>query len=95
MASFEKSKVGRKISLSTISKRLHIQELEASKNWVNITCQGPQPSRPSGEGHKKCGSRRAIHNAYKCYYCGFWFCENCAPIHFGKTRAQFIADKQA
>lgn len=54
-----------------------------------VTCQGTQPSRLSGDWHKKCGKQVSIMYAYKCLYCNFWFCGSCAEIHFGKTREQY------
>jgi hypothetical protein len=33
-------------------------------------------------------------NAYKCLYCGFWFCLPCAEIHFGKTKEQYAAENK-
>lgn len=32
-----------------------------------------------------CGSTVAIHNAYRCLYCGLWFCAPCAEEHFGMS----------
>jgi hypothetical protein len=30
-----------------------------------------------------------MHNAYKCLYCGQWYCMQCAEEHFGKTITQY------
>ena len=99
-----------KISVETALKRFHIQvkEIEAlRKNSVigksffdrvytdYVTCQGTQPSRLSGEGHKKCGKRVSMMYAFKCLYCDFWFCKSCAEIHFGKTREQHNKEMEA
>ncbi len=27
--------------------------------------------------------------AYKCLYCGEWYCAKCAEVHFGKTRKEY------
>lgn len=32
-----------------------------------------------------CGWERGITEMYKCLYCGIWFCQLCAEVHFGKT----------
>jgi len=32
-----------------------------------------------------CGLIRALVKAYRCLYCGLWFCVVCAEVHFGKT----------
>ena len=36
-----------------------------------------------------CGWRRSILHMYQCLYCRVWFCENCAEVHFGKTREEY------
>ena len=41
----------------------------------------------------RCGWKRTILKMYKCLYCGEWLCEACAEVHFGKTRAEYQADK--
>lgn len=28
--------------------------------------------------------------AYRCYYCGKWYCFDCAADHFGQTREEFM-----
>jgi len=53
-----------------------------------VRCQGTQPSRPDGLGHEECRHVMPIDRAYKCLYCGFWFCTTCAEKHFGKTREE-------
>lgn len=40
-----------------------------------------------------CGKKLWPHQAYKCLYCGEWYCKQCAEEHFGKTVAQYKADK--
>lgn len=30
----------------------------------------------------ECGESIAVMHAYKCFYCGFWFCPACARLHF-------------
>ncbi|MBW2644563.1 MAG: hypothetical protein JRE23_00035 [Deltaproteobacteria bacterium] len=32
--------------------------------------------------------------AFRCLYCGVYFCQKCAEKHFGKTRAQHLAEKE-
>lgn len=31
-----------------------------------------------------CGITKPIEDTFRCYYCGVWYCEDCAPEHFGK-----------
>lgn len=41
------------------------------------------------EGWVDCGiceSAYPLWKLYRCYYCGIWICENCAPEHFGGER---------
>jgi hypothetical protein len=38
-----------------------------------------------------CGQLRATCVAFRCFYCGEWYCANCAELHF-KTEAS--ADEQ-
>lgn len=49
-----------------------LQQIKADTMWVNCaTCDLVQP----------------LYRLYRCYYCGIWVCENCAPIHFGRKRS--------
>lgn len=41
-----------------------------------------------------CGQMRAIELAYRCLYCGEWYCARCAEIHFGKTVQQRIEERR-
>lgn len=41
----------------------------------------------------RCGWKRAIVKMYKCLYCKEWMCEHCAEVHFGKTRAEYKAER--
>lgn len=42
-----------------------------------------------------CGQLRHHTLAYRCLYCGLWFCINCAEKHFGKTIAQWDKETEA
>lgn len=41
-----------------------------------------------------CGHSRALSRAYRCLYCGLYFCEKCAERHFGKTRLEWYAERR-
>ena len=41
-----------------------------------------------------CGQLRAIELAFRCLYCGIWFCHPCAEIHFGQTFADWVKEKR-
>ena len=56
------------------------QMKEAMRDGARITCG--------------CGNRLKLYLAFRCLYCGAWFCQTCAEIHFGKTREQYDADRQ-
>jgi len=30
---------------------------------------------------------------YRCLYCGLWRCQSCAEHHFGKTREQYVKER--
>jgi len=42
-----------------------------------------------------CLKKLDLLHAYKCLYCGIWFCEACAEKHFGKTKAEHLKEKEA
>ena len=41
-----------------------------------------------------CGIRRALHMAFKCLYCGLWFCFGCAEKHFNQTVLEWRKEKR-
>jgi hypothetical protein len=43
----------------------------------------------------ECGKKRALLRMFRCLYCGCFFCQACAEIHFGKTREQYAAEARA
>jgi len=32
-----------------------------------------------------CDQELSVLNAYKCFYCGIWFCRKCGGEHFGEA----------
>lgn len=42
----------------------------------------------------RCGFRRWIGFAFRCFYCGEWMCMACAEAHFGKTLHQWREEKR-
>lgn len=42
----------------------------------------------------KCGQLRDLKLAFKCLYCGLWFCQHCAEIHFGQTLKEYEESKK-
>lgn len=41
-----------------------------------------------------CGQLRAVHMAYRCLYCGVWFCFKCMERHCGQTVAAWLEKKR-
>jgi predicted nucleic acid binding AN1-type Zn finger protein len=41
----------------------------------------------------KCGQTMPLRFAYKCLYCGEYFCQSCAEEHFGKTLEEYRKEK--
>lgn len=41
-----------------------------------------------------CGARVPLRFMYRCYYCFEYFCESCAPMHFGATRDEYEKNKE-
>jgi hypothetical protein len=40
-----------------------------------------------------CGVTMPLRFAYRCLYCGEFYCQTCAEAHFGKTREQYNAER--
>ena len=58
----------------------------------HVKCAGDQPCR---DNNVECGHVMSIMHAYKCLYCGFWFCYSCAEKHFGQTVAEFKEENKS
>jgi hypothetical protein len=52
------------------------------KQWHEA--KGAQPRVTCG-----CGLRAPIRFLFKCLYCECFFCDKCAEVHFGETRAEY------
>jgi hypothetical protein len=48
----------------------------------------------SGEITCLCGWKRSLVMAYRCLYCGEWFCAPCAEKHFGQTILDWVKQKR-
>jgi|GEM_PF-2517759 len=44
---------------------------------------------PQSQVKCRCGHKAPVYAMYRCYYCGEFYCEKCAPIHYGKTREEY------
>jgi hypothetical protein len=49
-----------------------------------LSLETPQPAVKC-----RCGRKIVVWKMYRCYYCGEYYCEQCAPEHFGMTRAEY------
>ena len=47
-----------------------------------------------GSIHCTCGLQRALPLAYRCLYCGQYFCGPCAEKHFGQTLQEWIVARR-
>lgn len=70
-------------TFTIIRKRLRIQLEQVIPCQTEVECQGPFPNRPNADSSH--GLRLPLWKAVRCLYCGFYFCESCARIHFGET----------
>lgn len=57
------------------AQRVISQTMEAKSGTVNCCC----------------GTKLPTWIAFRCLYCGEYYCQKCAEIHFGKTRAEYYA----
>ena len=48
------------------------------------SAKGPYPQIPCG-----CGRTIPLRFAIRCLYCGEYYCEACAEVHFGETREEY------
>lgn len=53
----------------------------AAQQWREA--KGPNPQVTC-----ECGRSFPLRFTYRCLYCGMFLCQQCAEIHFGKTRDQ-------
>lgn len=47
-----------------------------------------------GTIHCSCGQLRHLTMAFRCLYCGKWFCFPCAEAHFGETVTEYRQRKR-
>ncbi len=54
-----------------------------------------QQRQQAKKGSVECECERVIplRFVYRCLYCGIWLCQECAEIHFGKTREQYLNER--
>lgn len=74
-----------------IRKRLHFQ-LDTANVKGFAKCLGSHPENAEQSCHPH-GLRIPCWKLYKCLYCGFYFCETCAEVHFGKSRQQYETEQ--
>ena len=37
-----------------------------------------------------CQKKLKPEQSFRCLYCGVWFCQSCAEIHFGQSREEYF-----
>jgi len=40
-----------------------------------------------------CGTKIHFMDAFRCLYCGEFFCQRCAEVHFGQTQRDWMKQK--
>jgi hypothetical protein len=60
----------------------HQQAVTLNKQWEQA--QHPHPAVVECV----CGRARTIELLFRCYHCGLWYCEVCAPEHFGSEQRE-------
>lgn len=68
------------------------QYLDRSENKETLISQEKQ-AREDNSITCGCGWKRWIGYAYRCLYCGEWFCAPCAEKHFGQTIEEWVIEK--
>jgi hypothetical protein len=51
------------------------RQLHQVKHYAKVTCG--------------CGLTLSVMYSFRCLYCGEFYCQRCAEVHFGKTRAAY------
>ena len=65
--------IERNVVLIRQQTRELVKQLGVMKLWPRIPCAC-------------CAKSTHLKDAYRCYYCGLYFCTRCAPEHFGGER---------
>lgn len=58
----------------------------------HVLRQMQQASASKTEIECRCGQRVRLWMAFRCLYCGEYFCKGCAEEHYGKSRAEYLAE---
>lgn len=69
-------------------------EMAASEEKKSLLREQWTEAVDQGKIHCACGQVRALVMAYRCLYCGAWFCVPCAEVHFGMTMRQWKEKKR-
>lgn len=72
----------------TVAQPISASDWAEKVNFVKKqTAQAMDAVRP----FVRCGCHKKLqmHHAYRCLYCGEWYCKSCAEVHFGKSVEQY------
>lgn len=70
----------------------YIEATDCAEEKVLLKKQWDDAWKESAIRCAKCDLPRHLMLAFRCLYCGLWFCGNCAEQHFGKTFAEYRSD---
>jgi len=60
---------------------------------LNLLLEQVRQAQKHGRARcQECSTRKAIWKMYRCYYCGFWVCDDCGKEHFGENREDWFCD---
>lgn len=69
-------------------RETHEETAEEKAEFVMNQLREIKNSRPKVTCN--CGTLIYWFNAFRCLYCGEFYCQSCAEEHFGKTRKEWI-----
>lgn len=69
------------------------QHADYQEKVEHIASQWRQAKGPQPQVTCECGNCIPLRFMFRCLYCGAFFCQSCAEVHFGKTRIQYDAER--
>ena len=90
MTSEDIGKIRHETKVGNRFREQHHMARKSTIEFSTIKCMG---SNADKSVKKSCGKEVQLYNAYKCLYCGFWFCETCMEKHLGKTKKQYQKER--
>lgn len=78
-------------------------EMSYLQKYVDIAADNPDKQQLLRDQHNQsqegiivcpCGWRRALTMAFRCLYCGIWFCLPCAEKHFNMSIQEWLLKRE-